>query len=121
MQYFVFFITVGPVVYTIVSEIPSNFLRAKTIVLARAFYNVLCIVYGQLAPRMIQKAAWNWGAKCGFFFGGLLFISLVWAYFRLPETKDRTFAEIDLLFKNKIDARKFSSTTVDIASEQVIS
>lgn len=38
---------------------------------------------------------------------------LTWCYFRLPETKDRSFGEIDLLFENRVSARKFSSTTVD--------
>lgn len=38
---------------------------------------------------------------------------LIWCYFRLPETKDRAFGEIDLLFENRVSARKFSSTSVD--------
>lgn len=119
IEYFVFFITIGPIIYTIVTEIPSNALRAKSVGLARATYNIGVLVYGQLAPRMMQQAAWDWGAKCGFFFGGIMGLSLVWAYFRVPETKNRTFAEVDILFKNKVSARKFSETKVDLASEEV--
>ena len=37
----------------------------------------------------------------------------IWCWFRLPETKDRTFGEIDLLFDNHIPARKFKYTKVD--------
>lgn len=37
----------------------------------------------------------------------------IWCWFRLPETKDRTFGEIDLLFDNHVPARKFKYTTVD--------
>jgi hypothetical protein len=37
----------------------------------------------------------------------------IWCWFRLPETKDRTFGEIDLLFENNIPARKFKHTKVD--------
>lgn len=37
----------------------------------------------------------------------------IWTYFRLPEAKDRTYGELDVLFENKISARKFASTTVD--------
>jgi len=36
----------------------------------------------------------------------------IWAYFRLPETKDRSSAEIDWLFENRIPARKFATTEV---------
>lgn len=119
IQYFVFFFTVGPVVYTIVTEIPSTYLRTKSVVMARAVYNINTLVYGQLVPHMVQKAAWDWGAKSGFFYGGIMFIGLVWAYFRLPETKNRTFAEMDILFKNKVKARDFAKTKVDLRSETV--
>jgi SP family general alpha glucoside:H+ symporter-like MFS transporter len=119
VEYFVFFITIGPIIYTIVTEIPSNYLRTKSVVLARALYNVAALVYGQLVPHMVQTTAWNWGAKSGFFYGGIMGISLVWAYFRVPETKNRTFAEMDILFKNNVKARDFKKTKVDLATETV--
>lgn len=120
IEYFVFFITVGPIVYTIVTEIPSNYLRTKSVVLARAVYNVGALVYGQLIPHMVQTTSWNWGAKSGFFCGGIMGLALIWAYFRVPETKNRTFAEVDILFKNKVKARSFSKTKVDLATKTVI-
>jgi hypothetical protein len=57
--------------------------------------------------------AWNWGAKAGFFYAGTNLLCLVWCWFRLPETKDRSFGEIDLLFENRVPARKFKYTKVD--------
>ncbi|KAJ5745979.1 Maltose permease MAL61 [Penicillium odoratum] len=119
IQYFVLFITIGPIIYTIVTEIPSNFLRTKSVALARAVYNIGVLVYGQLVPHMVQKAAWDWGAKSGFFCGGIMGIGFIWAYFRLPETKNRTFAEMDILFNNKVKAKDFEKTKVDLASETV--
>ncbi|RFU27222.1 hypothetical protein B7463_g9101, partial [Scytalidium lignicola] len=120
IEYFFFFITIGPIIYTIVTEIPSNYLRIKSVVLARALYNVCTLVYGQLVPHMIQSTSWNWGAKSGFFYGGLMGVSLIWAYYRVPETKNRTFAEIDILFKNKVKARQFSKTKVDLTTQTVV-
>jgi len=119
VQYFVFFFTCGPVIYTVVSEVPSNYLRQKSVALARATYNLLAIIYGQLVPRTTQNTWWNWGAKAGFLYGGCMTLGLVWAYFRLPETKDRTFAEIDILFKNGVSARKFKRSKVDLADQTV--
>jgi hypothetical protein len=58
-------------------------------------------------------AAWNWGAKSGLFYAGTNFLCLVWCFFRLPETKGRSFGEIDLLFENKVSARMFKYTKVD--------
>ncbi|CAL3962899.1 hypothetical protein PZA11_000068 [Diplocarpon coronariae] len=119
IEYFVFFCTCGPVIYTVVTEIPSTHLRQKSVALARAAYNVNVLIYGQLVPRMIQNSWWNWGAKSGFFYGGCMSIGLIWAFFRLPETKGRTFAEIDILFKNKVRARDFSKIKVDLGAQTV--
>ncbi|KAL4863921.1 hypothetical protein BDV12DRAFT_189320 [Aspergillus spectabilis] len=119
IQYFVFFITCGPVIYTVVTEIPSNYLRTKSVVLARATYNVLVIIYGQLVPRMIQRTTWNWGPKSGFFYGGCMLLGLIWGFFRLPETKGRTFGEIDILFQNKVPARKFTKMKIDLVNQTV--
>jgi SP family general alpha glucoside:H+ symporter-like MFS transporter len=106
-------ITVGTVAYSIVTEIPSSRLRTKTIVLARSLYNVQGTINGVITPYMLNPDAWNWKAKAGFFWAGLGFLCLVWAYFRLPEPKGRTYAELDLLFEQKVSARKFKSTAVD--------
>jgi len=44
---------------------------------------------------------------------------LIYTYFRIPEPTGRTFAELDLLFEKNISARKFSSTTIDVFTEQL--
>ncbi|KAH7349318.1 general alpha-glucoside permease [Plectosphaerella cucumerina] len=105
--------SVGPLCYTIVAEIPSTRLKAKTIVLARNFNNMAGIINNFLMPRMIGVNSWNWGAKTGFFWAGWCLLILTWAYFRLPETKGRTYGELDVLFEQEVSARKFASTRVD--------
>ena len=60
---FVYDITVGPVCYSIVAEVPSTRLKIKTVVLARQFYNVGGIINNVLMPRMLLNTEWNWGAK----------------------------------------------------------
>jgi SP family general alpha glucoside:H+ symporter-like MFS transporter len=128
----VYNITVGPVCYAIVAEIPSTRLRQKTVVLARNFYNIASCVANVLTPRMLNPGAWvcppqivfyasehlltmeqNWGAKTGFFYAGTCFLCFLWAFFRLPEPKGRTYAELDILFEKKIPARHFKKTIVD--------
>jgi SP family general alpha glucoside:H+ symporter-like MFS transporter len=110
---FVYDLTVGPVCYSLVAEISSTRLKAKTIVLARNFYNIAGIINNVIVPRMLNPLAWNWGAKAGFFWAGLCFLCLTWTYFRLPEPKGRTYGELDVLFERKVPARKFKSTIVD--------
>ncbi|RYO97734.1 hypothetical protein DL765_011069 [Monosporascus sp. GIB2] len=53
--------SVGPVVYTIVSEMPSTRLRAKSIILARNAYNAINIAFVNVVSyRQINPAEWNW-------------------------------------------------------------
>ena len=110
---FVYDLTVGPVCYILVAEISSTRLRSKTIVLARNFYNIIGIFNNIVTPRMLSPIAWNWGAKSGFFWGVFCTIALVWTFFRLPEPKGKTYAELDVLFEQKISARKFKKAKVD--------
>jgi len=72
-------------------------------------YNITCIWTGVLTPYMLNPTAWNWGSYSGFFWAGMTLLCLLWAYFRLPETKDMTYAELDLMFERKLPARRFNS------------
>jgi SP family general alpha glucoside:H+ symporter-like MFS transporter len=105
-------VTVGPVCYSLVAEIPSTRLKTKSIVLARNVYNVMGIVNGVIVPYMLNPTAWNWKGKAGFFWAGMCALCLLWTYFRLPEPKGRTYGEMDILFERSISARKFRDTDV---------
>ncbi|KAK3197264.1 hypothetical protein GRF29_1536g1176888 [Pseudopithomyces chartarum] len=109
---FIYDASVGPVCYCLVAEIPSSRLRQKTVVLARNWYNIGSIIGNIMTPRMLNPTAWNWGAKSAFFWAGTCFLCLVWTYFRLPEPKGRTYGELDILFEQRVPARKFKGTVV---------
>ena len=85
--------------------------------LARNFYQVVNIISGVLVSYQVNPTAWNWAGKTGFFWAGTSALVAVWAYFRLPEPKDRTYEELDILFAKKIPARQFSKTHVDAYAE----
>jgi MFS transporter, SP family, general alpha glucoside:H+ symporter len=105
--------TVGPVCYAIVAEISSTRLRQKTVVLARMTYNGCSLLNNSLLPLQLNPLAWGWGAKDGLFWAGITLLCIVWCVFRLPESRARSYAELNLLFENKVAAWKFSSTPVD--------
>jgi MFS transporter, SP family, general alpha glucoside:H+ symporter len=84
---FVYDLTVGPVCYSLVAELPSTRLRIKSVVLSRNVYNVFGIIIGTLQPRFMNPTAWNWRGKTAFFWGGLNLLGIIWTYFRLPEPK----------------------------------
>ncbi|ETN39606.1 uncharacterized protein HMPREF1541_05832 [Cyphellophora europaea CBS 101466] len=110
---FVYDFTIGPVCYALVADIPSTRLKIKTVVLARNLYNVGGIINNVLMPRMLLNTNWNWGAKTGFFWAGACLLLFIYHYFRLPEPKGRTYGELDVLFENRVSARKFRQTKVD--------
>jgi len=110
---FTYDFTIGPVCYCLVAELPSTRLRIKTVVLSRSMYNVAGIIIGLLQPRFMNPTAWNWGGKTAFFWAGANLLGLTWTYFRLPEPKGLTYADLDVLFENKVSARKFRKVEVD--------
>lgn len=116
---FVYDFTVGPVTYSLVSELSSTRLKNKTIVLARAGYNASNIFVNVMTNYQLSSTAWNWGARTALFWAGTCLLSSVWVYFRVPEPKGRTYAELDLLFEHKVSARKFAETKIDPYSHEV--
>lgn len=107
--------TVLPVSFALVSEIPSSLLRSKSVVIARFCYAALNIVANVLTPYQLNPSAWGWSARTGFFWAGSCFIGLIFSYFFVPEPKDRTIAELDLLFEKKVSASNFAKTQVHLS------
>ncbi|KAH7413405.1 general substrate transporter [Cadophora sp. MPI-SDFR-AT-0126] len=116
---FVYYMTVGPICYAIIGEISSTRLRNKSISLSRSAYYVGQIICNVINPYMLNPTEGDWKGKTGFFWGGCSFVFFVWTWFRLPESKDRSFEELDLLFAQKVKARDFSKAVVDPYAENV--
>lgn len=110
---FTYDITVGPVCYCLVSELPSTRLRIKTVALARNCYNIVSIAANFLNNPILNPTAWNLRGKGGFIWCGFAILSQLWAYYRLPEPKGLSAGELDVLFEHGVPARKFHSLAVD--------
>lgn len=59
---------------------------------------------------MLSYQEANWGQKIGLFFGGITFVYLIPIIFLYPETKGRTYQELDELFERRIPAWRFQDT-----------
>jgi len=68
---------------------------------------------GTLQQFMMNPQAWNLKGYTGFVWAGTCFGMFVWSYFRLPETCNRTYHELDIMFARKVPAREFASTVVN--------
>lgn len=111
---FVYDMTIGPVCYVLVAEIPSTRLRIKTVVLARVAYNLVGMFINWMTSHMLSPTAWNWKGKSCFFFAGTTFVVLLWCYWRLPETFGLSYLEIDVLFEKKAKASKFKELQINL-------
>ncbi|KAE9399715.1 sugar transporter [Gymnopus androsaceus JB14] len=96
------------------AELSTRRLQIKTVVLGRNLYNIVGIVCSVLTPYMLNPSAWNWENFAGFFWAAICFLCIIYTYFRVPEPRGRSFAELDLLFERGVSARKFSTTNVDV-------
>jgi SP family general alpha glucoside:H+ symporter-like MFS transporter len=110
---FCYQMTVGPICFVLICEISSTRLRGRTIAVATAVQALASIVFTVAMPYMLGSAEANWQGKAGFLFGAISLVCLGWCWFRLPETRSRTFQEIDILFDEKVTARQFA--TYDVA------
>ncbi|KAL6924197.1 hypothetical protein FSST1_001471 [Fusarium sambucinum] len=94
------------------SEVSSVRLRSKTFGIAFTWQSLSMWAFNFFTPYMYNTDQLNWGGKIGFFFFGLGSISFVMAWFAIPETKGRTFSEIDYLFENGVKHRMFHKTVI---------
>jgi MFS transporter, SP family, general alpha glucoside:H+ symporter len=99
--------SVGPVAYAIFCEVSATRVRSKTIAVATAVQAIIGIIMTVAIPYLINPAEANLRGKLGFFFGGLSLPCLVWCYYRIPEMKDRTYEELDIMFERKVPTREF--------------
>ncbi|PMD63133.1 putative MFS transporter [Hyaloscypha bicolor E] len=106
---FTYQMTVGPICFVIISEISSTRLRGRTIAITTAVQAMASIVFTVAMPYMLSSDQANWRGKAGFLFGGISLVCLAWCWFRIPESRGRTFEELDILFERKVPARKFKN------------
>lgn len=104
--------TIGPVTYALVSELSSTRTKSKTINIARMGYNAFGVFNCIVTPYQLNPTALNWGGKTAWFWAVFCVICFIYAFFRIPEPRGRTYAEMDWLFAEGIPARKFASTAV---------
>ncbi|BEI86280.1 hypothetical protein CcaverHIS002_0605670 [Cutaneotrichosporon cavernicola] len=109
--------SVGPLAFVIASEVGSAQLRAKTIAVARGMQYLITIANTVVAPYVLNSDQANLKGKAAFIPAGFTVVLIVWSYFRLPETKGRSFDELDVLFAKRVPARKFRDYVVTIEDE----
>ncbi|CAG8305351.1 unnamed protein product [Penicillium salamii] len=105
---FFYDLTLGPLGYVICGEMSSTRLRSYGVSIGFFTQNFWTLIMTITVPYMINPDEGDLRGKTGFIFGGFSIIACIWTYFCLPETKGRTFEELDHMFEQKIPARDFA-------------
>ncbi|KAJ9134632.1 Sugar transporter [Pleurostoma richardsiae] len=114
---FVYDVTIGPYCFVLLAEVSSAKLRGLTIGLATVTCHIVSIVFAVAIPYAMNEDQGNWRGKIGFLFAGLGALCTLYCFFCLPETKGRTFEELDILFERRISSRKFKDHEINSGVE----
>ncbi|ODN95257.1 hypothetical protein L198_04646 [Cryptococcus wingfieldii CBS 7118] len=95
--------------WSISAEVATPRLRAKATAFAISTNAISGALFNTTVPLMISTTSRNWGVKTLFMFAILCGFGTIINYFLLPETKNRTFSEMDEMYENKIPPRRMAS------------
>ncbi|CAK7205136.1 hypothetical protein SEUCBS139899_007901 [Sporothrix eucalyptigena] len=111
---FVYQATIGSVAWTMLTEISTSVLRAHTQSVATLVQGIVGTTWSFVLPYLVNPDEANLEGKIAFIYGGILAVCAVVSFFIIPETKGRTFTQVDLLFQSGTSARKFASVDIDV-------
>jgi MFS family permease len=91
------------------SEIATPKLRHYTMSYTIACQEITAVITTLVVPHLTSADAANLGAKTYLIFAGCMGAILVFMYFFMPETRGRTFAEIDEMYAANVPAWRWRS------------
>ncbi|KXL42773.1 hypothetical protein M433DRAFT_27678 [Acidomyces richmondensis BFW] len=113
---FLYNITIGATAYTCLTETAAPRLRAKTVAIGLIVAWAIQVFWSFVMPYLFNPNEANLGGKLGFIFGGLSIPCVVILWFYQPETKGRSYEELDEMFMKKVPARDFAKYQTDVQS-----
>ncbi|RSH93597.1 hypothetical protein EHS25_006242 [Saitozyma podzolica] len=106
----------GPLGFAFLAECSTAILRAKTANMGALGFALLSLITTYCTPLMLASPVFGVPATM-FFYGSTSLVFVVIMYFVIPETKNRSYVELDEMFELKVPARKFATfeTSIDRA------
>jgi hypothetical protein len=111
---FIYDLSTGPLCFVILCEIPSPRIRGLTIALSSVLVAATNVFFAVVIPFALNVDEANWGGKIGFLFAFTGVLCTIWCFFCLPESKGRTFEELDVLFERGVESRRFDRYDFDV-------
>ncbi|TDZ20968.1 Major facilitator-type transporter ecdC [Colletotrichum orbiculare MAFF 240422] len=104
--------TVGCFGWAVAQETASQATRPKTIAFTLVCQQLTALLLSSVFPFFINPDQLNWGGKVMFLFVGAEIFLLGGLWLFQPETKNRTYQDIDFLYAQGVPARRFSDYAV---------
>ncbi|KAK6079034.1 Alpha-glucosides permease MPH2 [Seiridium cupressi] len=104
-------ITYGPAIgssMAVAGEVSATRLRANSVGIGYTWSCICSIVWTIVLPYLFNTDEANLGGNIGWIFFGMGLIMAILIWFFVPETKNRSFDELDILFERRVAARAFS-------------
>jgi hypothetical protein len=111
---FVYQATIGSVAWVILTEVSTSALRGHTQALATMVQGIVGTAWSFALPYIINPDQANMGGKITFIYGSIMLLSAIAAFLIIPETKGRSFADIDALFNAKVPIRRFKQYDLNV-------
>ncbi|KAF5009772.1 hypothetical protein FDECE_4045 [Fusarium decemcellulare] len=105
--------TVGCFGWAVAQETASQATRPKTIAFSLVCQQLTALMLSSVFPYFINPDQLNWGGKVMFLFVAAEVIVLGTLFFFQPETKNRTYHDIDCMYAQGVPPRKFSEFVVN--------
>lgn len=109
--------TIGSVAWPISTEVVTSSLRSHTQSLATVTNGLAGAVTGVMLPFAMNPDQWNLGGKIAFVYGGALAVATVGIWVWWPETKGRSFGDMDRLFERGTKTRHFGKVVLEPIDE----
>ncbi|KAK7698460.1 hypothetical protein SLS64_012581 [Diaporthe eres] len=90
--------------WVVMTEPFSNRLRIIQTSLVLGVYWIITWLVGFVTPYMVNPTAANLGVNVAFIWFGIGLVSILWAFFYVPELAGLSRAEVDLLFEQRVPA-----------------
>lgn len=97
----------GASAYVCLAETATSRLRVKTFAIGVAVNSLFGVFWSFILPYLFNPDRANLGGKLGFVFGGLCFPTIAFIWWYQPETRLRSYEELDEMFMAKVPARHF--------------
>ncbi|KAJ5682956.1 hypothetical protein N7462_006121 [Penicillium macrosclerotiorum] len=116
LSWWVYGPAIGPAM-SVAGEVSAVRLRAKSMAIGFTFNYFFSTIWNVVIPYLYNSDEANLGGKIGWIYAFMGAVTLLIIFFEIPETKGRSFEELDEMFNEKVSTRAFRTYRCSIPQQ----